>query len=90
MIAQERRGENEGEPTTIASLLRQPGPGLFFIPTPLGTIRVTKKMLYKIAAGILFVTLLNIPVVDTIEANRCFAILMFCTFLWATEVISLG
>lgn len=90
MIAQERRGENEGEPTAIASLLRKPGPGLFFIPTPLGTIRVTKKMLYKIAAGILFVTLLNISVVDAVEANRCFAILMFCTFLWATEVIFLG
>lgn len=86
MIAQERRGENEGESTNIASLLKKPGPGLFFIPTPLGTIRVTRKMIYKITAGILFVTLLNIPVVDTVEANRCFAILMFCTFLWATEV----
>ncbi|KAF9456448.1 SPX domain-containing protein [Collybia nuda] len=89
MIAQERRGENEGEPTAIASLLKKPGPGLFFIPTPLGTIRVTKKMLYKITAGIIFVTLLNTSVVDGIEANRCFAILMFCTFLWATEAIPL-
>jgi phosphate transporter len=86
MIAQERRGENEGEPTAIASLLKKPGPGLFFIPTPLGTIRVTKKMIYKIVAGLIFVTLLNVPVVEVVEANRCFAILMFCTFLWATEV----
>lgn len=86
MIAQQRRGDVEGEPLAMGALLKKPGPGLFFIPTPLGTIRVTKKMIYKIIAGIIFVTLLNVSVVDGIEANRCFAILMFCTFLWATEV----
>ncbi|KAF8071496.1 SPX domain-containing protein [Lyophyllum atratum] len=89
MIAQQRRGDIEGEPTAMGALLKQPGPGLFFIPTPLGTIRVTKKMIYKIIAGILFVTLLNIRVVPGREANRTFAILIFCTFLWATEAIPL-
>ncbi|KAG5641625.1 hypothetical protein DXG03_004577 [Asterophora parasitica] len=89
MIAQQRRGEVEDEPMTIGALYKKPGPGLFFIPTPLGTIRVTKKMIYKIIAGIIFVTLLNFPVVDGVQANRCFAILIFCTFLWATEAIAL-
>ncbi|KAG6828999.1 hypothetical protein H0H92_005976 [Tricholoma furcatifolium] len=87
MIAQQRRGEEDGEPVAMGSLMKPPGPGLFYIPTPLGTIRVTKKMIYKIIAGIIFVTLLNLQVVDGKEANRCFAILIFCTFLWATEVI---
>ncbi|KAG6914255.1 hypothetical protein DXG01_001446 [Tephrocybe rancida] len=90
MIAQQRRGEVEGEPLSVGgSLFTPPGPGLFLIPTPLGTIRVTKKMIFKIIAGILFVLLLNFPVVEGKEANRCFAILMFCTFLWATEAIAL-
>ncbi|RDB25702.1 putative transporter C3B8.04c [Hypsizygus marmoreus] len=89
MIAQQRRGEVEGEPMTMGALMKKPGPGLFYIPTPLGTIRVTKKMIYKIIAGLLFSSLLSIDVVDGLEANRCFAILMFCTFLWATEAIPL-
>ncbi|KAG5721703.1 hypothetical protein E4T56_gene11189 [Termitomyces sp. T112] len=89
MIAQQRRGDVEGEPMTMGALLKPPGPGLFYIPTPLGTIRVTKKMIYKIIAGIIFITLLNVQVLETLEANRCFAILMFCTFLWATEAIPL-
>ncbi|KAG6877951.1 hypothetical protein C0993_001569 [Termitomyces sp. T159_Od127] len=89
MIAQQRRGDVEGEPLTIGVLFKPPGPGLFFISTPLGTIRVTKKMIYKIIAGIIFVTLLNVQVLETPEANRCFAILMLCTFLWATEAIPL-
>ncbi|KAG6888170.1 hypothetical protein C0992_009446 [Termitomyces sp. T32_za158] len=89
MIAQQRRGDVEGEPLTIGALLKPPGPGLFFVSTPLGTIRVTKKMIYKIIAGIIFVTLLNVQVLETLEANRCFAILMLCTFLWATEAIPL-
>ncbi|KAG6917852.1 hypothetical protein DXG01_000757 [Tephrocybe rancida] len=90
MIAQQRRGEVEGEPLSMGgALLTPPGPGLFFISTPLGDIRVTKKMIFKIIAGIIFVLLLNFPVVEGKEANRCFAILMFCTFLWATEAIAL-
>ncbi|KAG6852644.1 hypothetical protein C0991_010241 [Blastosporella zonata] len=89
MIAQQRRGEEDGEPVAMGALYKPPGPGLFYIPTPLGTIRVTKKMIFKIIAGIIFVTLLNFPVVEGKEANRCFAILMFCTFLWATEAIAL-
>jgi hypothetical protein len=86
MIAQERRGHTEGEPTAIASLLKKPGPGLFYIGTPVGKIRVTKKMLWKITSGALFVLLLNVDLVDGVEANRCFAILVFCTILWASEV----
>ncbi|GLB44732.1 putative SPX domain containing protein [Lyophyllum shimeji] len=89
MIAQQRRGDIEDEPTAMGTLLKKPGPGLFYIPTPLGTIRVTKKMIYKIVAGAILITLLNVRVVDVSTANRCFAILVFCTFLWATEAIPL-
>ncbi|KAG5652755.1 hypothetical protein H0H81_003842 [Sphagnurus paluster] len=89
MIAQQRRGDLEDEPTEMGVLYKKPGPGLFFIPTPLGTIRVTKKMIYKIGAGVLFTSILVTPVVEGVEANRCFAILIFCTFLWATEAIAL-
>ncbi|KAG6905174.1 hypothetical protein DXG01_004419 [Tephrocybe rancida] len=90
MITQHRQGEAQGEPLSMrGALFRPPGPGLFLIPTPLGTIRVTKKMMFKIIAGIVFVLLLGFPVVEGKEANRCFAILMFCTFLWATEAIAL-
>ena len=85
MIAQQRRGD-EGEPTAIGALLKEPGPGLFIVPTPLGTVRVTKKMIYKVVAALLLVTLLNMEVVGKREADRCFAVLVFCTFLWATEV----
>jgi len=86
MIAQERRGEIEGQPTAIASLLKKSGPALFYIRTPVGKIRVTRKMLWKIAAGAIFVALLNVKVVNGVEANRCFAILVLCTVLWASEV----
>ncbi|KAG6915598.1 hypothetical protein DXG01_010801 [Tephrocybe rancida] len=83
--AEQQQGEAEQQQGEVEQQ-QQPGPGLFLIPTPLGTIRVTKKMIFKIIGGILFVLLLNLPVVEGKEANRCFAILMFCTFLWATEV----
>jgi len=43
-------------------------------------------MLWKIAAGAIFVALLNVKVVNGVEANRCFAILVLCTVLWASEV----
>jgi len=85
MIAQQRRGDEE-EPTAIGALLKEPGPGLFLVPTPLGTVRVTRKMIYKVIAALLLVVLLNVEVVGKKEANRCFAVLVFCTFLWATEV----
>lgn len=86
MIAQERKGQVEGEPTAMASLLKKPGPALFYINTPVGNIRVTRKMLWKIAAGCVFLVLLNVKTLNAVEANRCFAILMFCTILWASEV----
>jgi phosphate transporter len=82
MIAQERRGQAEGEPTAIASLLKEPGPGLFDV----GGVRVTRKMLWKIGAGVVLVVLLNVGMFEGVEANRCFAILVFCTVLWASEV----
>ncbi|KAJ7082710.1 SPX domain-containing protein [Mycena belliarum] len=51
--------------------------------------RVTKKKLAMLFAVAVFVALLNNQTVEGREANRCFAVLMFCTVLWATEAIPL-
>ncbi|KAF5345994.1 hypothetical protein D9758_013862 [Tetrapyrgos nigripes] len=89
MIAQERRGELSAAGGLGATLVKEPVPALLSIPTPLGTLRVTKRLLYLAIALLVFVVLLNVQVVDGREANRCFAILIFCTILWATEAIPL-
>jgi phosphate transporter len=59
---------------------------LLDVPSPLGRVKVTKRvvsLLVAIAAG---VALLNVQAVDGEEASRCLAVLVFCTILWATEV----
>lgn len=50
-------------------------------------LRVTKKKVAALIAVGVFVWLLNTRTIEgPEEANRCFAVLMFCTLLWATEV----
>jgi phosphate transporter len=91
MINQARRGGNssdtppllEGAPTIVTA---DPEKALVEVPTPLGTFKVTKKLLFLAIAVAVGVTLLNIQVVDGVEANRCLAVLVFCTIMWATEV----
>lgn len=86
MIGRERRGESDGQPTAVgASLVKEPEAGLLAIPTPLGRLKLTKRTLSILISVLLFVVLLNVQIVDGVEANRCFAILMFSTVLWATE-----
>ncbi|RPD54783.1 hypothetical protein L227DRAFT_615810 [Lentinus tigrinus ALCF2SS1-6] len=46
-------------------------------------------VLYLVVAIVVFVILLNIEYIDGAEANKCFAILVFATILWATEAIPL-
>ncbi|KIK60132.1 hypothetical protein GYMLUDRAFT_244566 [Collybiopsis luxurians FD-317 M1] len=89
MIGRERRGEGAASRSLGASLVKEPEPGLFAIPTPLGRVPVTRKVLFLITALIVFAVLLSVRVVDGEEANRCFAVLIFCTILWATEAIPL-
>jgi phosphate transporter len=51
-------------------------------------LRVTKKKVAALIAVGVFVWLLNTRMIEgPEEANRCYAVLMFCTLLWATEVL---
>jgi len=85
MIGRERRGEGDIRHPAGAVLLQPPEPGIVNIPTPVGKFKVTKKSIFKLIALLVFITLLNVSIVKEREANRCFAILTFCTILWATE-----
>jgi phosphate transporter len=84
MIGRERRGE--GADGRVKAL------GLGHVDSqaePLLTVfglKLTKRKLVLLLAILLFVVLLNVRMVDGKEANRCLAILIFATILWATEV----
>jgi len=85
MIGRERRGEGGMEDTAGATLVHEPEPTIVDIPTPIGIFTITRGRIFRVAAIAIFILLLNIQVVPGQEANRCFAILSFCTVLWATE-----
>ncbi len=92
MINQARRGEDgAGMMTMGGSLIVEPEPekGLLNVQTPAGRVKLTTKQLYLVAAFVVFTVLLNIDYIDGAEANKCFAILVFATILWATEAIPL-
>ncbi|KAI0346236.1 Sodium/sulfate symporter [Trametopsis cervina] len=92
MIGQERRGEG-GESGTIralgGTLLLEPEKGLLDVQTPAGRFRLTTKQISLVVSIAAFVVLLNVHVVDSVEANRCLAVLVFATLMWATEAIPL-
>ena len=88
MIGRERRGEGDTLDSLGAVLANPPEPAFVSIPTPVGRVKITKRYVLRIVAVVLFVILLNTTVLEKQEANRCFAILTFCTFLWATEASS--
>ena len=89
MIGQARRGEDGGMAVMGGTLIVEPEKGLLNVETPAGRIKLTSRMLYFTIALIVFAVLLNVQVVDGVEANKCFAILVFATVLWATEAIPL-
>ncbi|KAJ7471082.1 SPX domain-containing protein [Mycena latifolia] len=91
MIGRERRGD--GDAVAGATLKEEEQaedakPGLLLRWGPV-RFRVTQKKVAMLAALAVFIALLNTQTVDGQEANRCFAVLMFCTVLWATEAIPL-
>lgn len=86
MIGRQRRGEDSTQGVLGATLVQEPEPTVVDIPTPVGRFKITKRLIFKVAALVVFILLLNVQVVKGGEANRCFAILTFCTILWATEV----
>ncbi|KAJ6578119.1 SPX domain-containing protein [Mycena capillaripes] len=99
MIGRERRGDGDVMGATGASLVQEEleedlllkPRGLGYIPLGFAglRVRVTKKKIALVIAIAVFVALLNTKTVDDPEANRCYAVLMFCTLLWATEAIPL-
>jgi len=86
MIGRERRGLGDILDQAGAVLVVPPEPVIVDITTPVGRFKITKRRVYKLISMLVFIALLNVSVVKGQEANRCFAILSFCTILWATEV----
>ncbi|KAH9070821.1 SPX-domain-containing protein [Lactarius deliciosus] len=86
MIGRERRGEN-GTPlgvpvdTTVEKA--------FEVRTRVGRVRLSRRKAWVILSALVFALLLNVQTVEGEEANRCFAVLVFATLLWATEAIPL-
>jgi phosphate transporter len=87
MIGRERRGEVDGDSETAGGTLEvQQEAKAVQIPTPLGRLKLKRRHIWKAIAVSAFLTLLRVQSVDGEEANRCFAILVFATILWASEV----
>ncbi|TFK24815.1 SPX-domain-containing protein [Coprinopsis marcescibilis] len=88
MIGRERRGEGDRD-MDGAVLIKEPEAPLIEVRSPVGRLKITRRKIYRLIAGLLLALLLNVQIVDGKPANNCFAILCFCTFLWATEAIPL-
>lgn len=78
LIGQERRTQTVGvKPTSIY--------------TPFGTLQITREQVmsyfYLIVCLVVFIVLLKVELFDTVEQNRCLAILVFASMLWAGEVM---
>ena len=89
MIGKERRGESDGQMKALGGSIDSPDDPLVAVPTPVGRLRITNKGISLLFAVATFTALLNLKVVDGETPNRCFAILVFSTILWATEAIPL-
>ena len=91
MLAQERRGEAGASDMRGGAILsREEESGVMDIPTPLGGFRLKRKRLSLIVAITVFIILMNSSVVkEGPEANKCFAILIFSSIMWASEVCAI-
>lgn len=88
MIGRERRGEGEGPKAIGVDVLKE-DEDVVAVSTPVGRLKLSKKLLWVFVSSIVFVTMLNVQFIEGEAANRCLAILVFCTILWATEAIPL-
>lgn len=87
MIGRERRGEVDGHLDTVGGTLEvQQEAKAVQISTPLGHLKLKRRHIWQAIAFAVFLILLRVQSVNGDEANRCFAILVFATILWATEV----
>ncbi|KAF9230363.1 SPX domain-containing protein [Melanogaster broomeanus] len=90
MLAQERRGAVDSAGTSGGTILVQEEEiGILDISTPLGGFKLTRKKIALIVAVTVFIALMNTDVIEGTEANKCFAILVFSTIMWASEAIPL-
>lgn len=80
LIGQERRTQTVGLSDAKPSSVH----------TPFGTLRITRDQvmnyLYMAACIVVFIVLMRSEIFDTVEQNRCLAILVFASMLWAGEV----
>lgn len=83
MIGRERRGEGG---TPLGAPVNTTEEKAFEVRTRVGRVRLSRRKAWVILSGLVFTILLNVQTVDGEEANRCFAVLVFATLLWATEV----
>ncbi|KAF8261363.1 SPX domain-containing protein [Lactarius quietus] len=82
MIGRERRGENG---TPLGAPLDTTVEKAFEVSTRVGRVRLGRRKAWVISSALVFATLLNVQTVEGEEANRCFAVLVFATLLWATR-----
>jgi phosphate transporter len=83
MIGRERRGEGG---TPLGAPVDTTEEKAFEVKTRVGRVRLSRRWVWVALSASIFTILLNVQTVDEEEANRCFAVLVFATFLWATEV----
>lgn len=81
MIGRERRGEGGSLGATVD--VTEKG---MEVRTPVGKLTVSRKKVWVLIAVVAFAVLLNVQAVEGETANRCFAVLVFATILWASEV----
>ena len=91
MIGQARRADGEagGLRALGGSLVIEEEKGLLDVKTPAGRMKLRTTHISLLVSIVVFIILLNVNAVEGVEANRCFAILVFATLLWATEAIPL-
>ena len=83
MIGRERRGEGG---TPLGAPVDTTEEKAFEVRTRVGRFRFSRRKAWVALSALIFSILLNVQTVEEEEANRCFAVLVFVTFLWATEV----
>ncbi|KAH9981901.1 SPX domain-containing protein [Russula compacta] len=86
MIGRERRGEGG---TPLGAPLDTTEEKAFEVRTRVGRVRLSRRKAWIVLSALVFAILLNVQTVEGREANRCFAVLVFATLLWATEAIPL-
>lgn len=90
MIGQQRHGTIDGLGALMgATLVQQEESSLINVSTPLGSLKLTYERVSLTFALVVFIALLKMDIIAGEEANKCFAVLVFSTILWATEAIPL-